>query len=107
MGKDEEMIDVGLAAHLPARPLDEPADSISLLHPRPVKKDPRDIPAAARGEMPSWVTASSLAGPSPVAPADRPIGFVTILGFPSAPHEIPRGYAARAPETVRAPWKLG
>src|SRR3990172_3451446 len=65
------MIDVGLAAHLPARALDKHADSISLLLPRPVKKNRRDIPAAARGEMPSWVTASSSAGSSPAAPADR------------------------------------
>src|SRR3990172_6119827 len=65
------MIDVGLAAHLPARALDKHADSISLLLPRLVKKNRRDIPAAARGEMPSWVTGSSPAGSPPVASAAR------------------------------------
>src|SRR3990172_2263251 len=65
------MIDVGLAAHLPARALDKHADSISLLLPRLVKKNRRDIPAAALGEMPSWVTGSSPAGSPPVASAAR------------------------------------
>ena len=104
---DEEMIDVGLAAHPPARALDEHAEPISLLSPSSCQEKSSGAFRRLTGRDALGCTASLPGGPWRDGAGGQASGFVTTLAISECAHEISWGYAARAPETVRVPWKLG
>src|SRR3972149_4555233 len=78
---DEEMIDVGLAAHPPARALDEHPEPISLLTPPSCQAKSNRTSRRLTGARTLAGAASLPGGPWPMAPAARPLCFLTIVGI--------------------------